>query len=149
MPTMRKTLNQKVKEGLTGQPQIDIDERMGDWLMNKRNDIKEQLVTIENGDEAVAFFARNGKTNPIKILYCNRTDADITVFRPYDLSVVPEKDILSEHYTISKRGVVHIKPSLDAHDRTADADTHFCSLSEWMKQTTQYDVVSELPFFKE
>jgi len=110
IPTMRHTLSQKVVGQVTGQPKRSVNEDMGYWLLNKRGDIRDQLLEVTTGDEAVAFFVRNGKTNPIKILYCNKTPNDITVFKPYDLVVVDEGDIEPEHYTISLRGVVHIKP---------------------------------------
>lgn len=77
--------------------------------------IYDQWKAIKTGEEAIAFFAKHGHTTPIKFLHCNRAITTEENFRPYDLSVVTEKDLKPEHFTISAQGVVHVCPEKGAN----------------------------------
>ena len=93
---------------------------------------------MKTGDDAVAFFARHGNNTPLKFVYCNRSDSG-EAFRPYDLTVVPRKAIHSEYFTISASGVVHISPGVPSA---------FVSLAEWIRESTLFNVLSSIRFFK-
>ncbi len=74
----------------------------------------EQIKLINNGEEAISFFAKYGNTTPIKFIYCVLEENFNGInFRPYDLKVIKQyansKDInLSEYYTVSAHGIVHV-----------------------------------------
>jgi len=63
--------------------------------------------------------------------------------------VLPPKDgdiNLSEYYTISAHGIVHVHADKyrKAHNQ---ASTEFVSLSEWMHESTLFNIITKLPFF--
>lgn len=75
-------------------------------------EVKDYLAQISNGEEAISFFAKYGNSTPIKFINCVRTPTPKEVFRPYDLTALPHKELgdinLNEYYTISAHGVVHV-----------------------------------------
>jgi dynein heavy chain len=97
-----------------------------------------EIMNMKTGDDAVTFFARHGNNTPLKFVYCNRSDSGDN-FRPYDLDVVPRKRIAPEYFTISASGVVHIKPGVPSG---------FISLAEWIRESTMFNVLSSIRFFK-
>jgi len=65
-----------------------------DYLIEPESDIYRQFKAIRTGNEAIAFFARNSKNNPIKFVVCEREYTNKTPIskwrnRPFDL-IVPE-----------------------------------------------------------
>jgi dynein heavy chain, axonemal len=81
---------------------------------------------------------------------CVREKTDEEVFRPYDLEVLPLKEgeiTLNEYYTISAHGIVHVFTEKYKKDH-GDASTEFVSLSEWMHESTMFNIITKLPFFK-
>ncbi len=70
-------------------------------FVEKDSYIHEQLMKIKTGEQAISFFAKHGSITPVKFLLCNRSFTPPEVFRPYDLLVVSEKELSSEHFTIS------------------------------------------------
>ena len=60
-------------------------------------------------------------------------------FRPYDLVAVSRKELDPEYFTISATGIVHIKP---------DEPSEFISLAEWMHQSTAFNTLRSIGFFK-
>jgi len=60
--------------------------------MNKKTNLYKELINIKTGEEAIAFFARNGLNNPIKFITCEKKFRDDDVSknwdnRPYDIVV--------------------------------------------------------------
>ncbi|GLD96990.1 hypothetical protein PINS_up005673 [Pythium insidiosum] len=64
---------------------------------------------LQTGEDAIAFFARNGSDSEIKFVHLNRAQTGVR-FRPYDLVVVDPDDVESEHFTMSADGLVHMAP---------------------------------------
>ena len=94
-------------------------------FVDRESFIFKELKKITTGEDAISFFAKNGNTTPVKFLYCNKASNNNKIFRPYDLVVVPEKEIHSEYFTISAQGVVHVMP------KTAEGSvTTFYSLAD-------------------
>ncbi|GBG24991.1 Dynein heavy chain 6, axonemal [Hondaea fermentalgiana] len=58
---------------------------------------------------------------------------------PYDLVVVQPEDVDPEHFTMSAAGVVRIAPG---------EPSGFTPLSEWMRLSTTFNVISSIRFFK-
>jgi dynein heavy chain len=87
-------------------------------------------------------------------LNCNRAIVPLDEFRPYDLSVVKEKQLEDEYFTISSHGVVHVCPDKTKRQRMLDSSipepipTEFFSLSDWMHQSTLFNILSSMKFFK-
>ncbi|TYZ58010.1 hypothetical protein PybrP1_003505 [[Pythium] brassicae (nom. inval.)] len=93
---------------------------------------------LRTGEDAIAFFARNGSDSEIKFVHLNRAGAGVA-FRPYDLVVVSQGDVASEHFTMSSSGLVHMSPG---------SPSEFVALAEWMRQSTLFNVLTSLRFFK-
>lgn len=49
------------------------------------------------------------------------------------------QDKLPEHFTISAAGVVHVQPS---------EPSEFIPLAEWMHQSTAFNILRNIPYFK-
>lgn len=104
-------------------------------------DDTEPLSQLRTGEDAVAFFARAGKTSALKVVYLNRSaQLNEVDYRPYDLIVVPDSsECEPEYFTMSASGVVHISPG---------NPTEFMSLSDFMKEATLFRILRKLSFFK-
>lgn len=106
---------------------------------------------IKTGEQAISFFAKHGNNMPIKFVNCNRKKVSKSEFRPYDLVTEHnEKALNEEYYTISAQGVVQVFQSTDPRvcEQTQRTPTEFLSLSEWMSQSTMFNVLSSMKFFK-
>lgn len=112
-------------------------------FVDRESFIFKELKKIITGEDAISFFAKNGNTTPVKFLYCNKASNNSKIFRPYDLVVVPEKEIHSEYFTISAQGVVHVMP------KTSEGSvTTFYSLADWMHQSKLFNLLTSMKFFK-
>ena len=96
---------------------------------------------LTNGDEAANFFARNGNNTPVKFVYLNRARTG-DEFRPYDLAVVSREQTDPEYFTMSACGVVHVFAPEQKHP------SEFIQLSTWMQQSTFFNVLTSIRFFK-
>ncbi|OQS02753.1 dynein heavy chain, partial [Thraustotheca clavata] len=94
-------------------------------------------ANLQTGEDAIAFFARHGSNSQIKFVHLNR--AESVRFRPYDLVVVSPGDVFPEHFTMSASGLVHISPG---------SPSEFIALAEWMRQSTLFNVLTSLRFYK-
>lgn len=73
------------------------------------------------------------------------------MFRPYDLLVtLDEKALRDEYFTVSAQGVVHLCPEKQRRlaIRPDTTPTEFFSLSDWMQQSTMFNVLTSMKFFK-
>ena len=74
------------------------------------------------------------------------------MFRPYDLLIMlDEKALRDEYFTVSAQGVVHIIPDKEKGRKVNKIDaipTEFFSLSDWMQQSTMFNVLTSMKFFK-
>jgi hypothetical protein len=105
---------------------------------------------IKTGEQAISFFAKHGNNTPIKIFNCNRAKVKKTEFRPYDLEVVlDEKKLNEEYFTISNRGVVHVfKKNTKKMSDNEMVPTEFLYAKDWMHESTLFNVLSSMKFFK-
>ncbi|OMJ81043.1 hypothetical protein SteCoe_18549 [Stentor coeruleus] len=136
--TLTKMLNDssKPRSGLASGAQETL-------FVDRESMIFKELKKIITGEDAISFFAKNGNTTPVKFLYCNKASANSKIFRPYDLVVVPEKEIHPEYFTISAQGVVHVMP------KTSEGSvTTFYSLADWMHQSKLFNLLTSMKFFK-
>ena len=112
-------------------------------FVDRESFIFKELKKIKTGEDAISFFAKNGNSTPVKFLYCNKASQNSKEFRPYDLIVVPEKEIQSEYYTVSAQGIVHVMP------KTSEGSvTTFYSLADWMHQSKLFNLLTSMKFFK-
>jgi len=100
---------------------------------------EEGEAKLKTGDEAANFFARNGNHTPVKFVYLNRARTG-DAFRPYDLTVVSREQVDAEYFTMSACGVVHVFAS--------GLPSEFVLLSTWMQQSTFFNVLTSIRFFK-
>ena len=120
--------------------------------------IHKLLMEIKTGEQAISFFAKHGSNMPIKFLNCNRRKVHRSEFRPYDLVVAPYttdvKHLDNEYYTISAQGVVQVFQDKNrmlvskAKKRGDLVPTEFLSLPDWMQQSTMFNVLTSMKFFK-
>ena len=96
---------------------------------------------MKNGDDAANFFARNGNHTPVKFVYLNRARTG-DEFRPYDMTVVSREQTDPEYFTMSACGVVHVFSPEQKHP------SEFIQLSAWMQQSTFFNVLTSIRFFK-
>lgn len=65
------------------------------------------------------------------------------------MTQLDEKALKEEYFTISAQGVVHICPEKGKKYIKNDAvPTEFFSLSDWMQQSTMFNVLTSMKFFK-
>jgi dynein heavy chain len=125
----------------SAQMAADLDALLNN--MNQEVDVADllemELAKIRTGEDAIAFFAKNGSATSVKLLYCNRVQQTDVTFAPYDLIVVPEDQINVEYFTISTNGIVYICPG---------QLSEYISLMEWMHQSLMYSVLTSMTFFK-
>lgn len=116
------------------------------------NYVKEHLKRLITGEDAIAFFAKYGNTTPIKFIHCVR-DSDYPQ-NPYKLRVNHDPNELAkveEYFTVSPSGIIHIFSNClinKKRDSQKVKPTEFISLSNWMKQSTQFNIISQIHFFK-
>lgn len=109
----------------------------------------EAKKNLKKGKDAISFFAKYGNTTPIKYIYCVK--AQTGTFSPYELDIVHDENRLTkvrEYYTISFSGILHIFSSIKNRRKGRDKPTEFISLSDWMKESTQFNIISNIDFFK-
>ncbi|GMH64114.1 hypothetical protein TrST_g1151 [Triparma strigata] len=94
--------------------------------------------TLETGEDAINFFAQHGSSSPIKFVHLVKAESGVN-FRPYDLQVVRPKDVGTHYYTMSSAGLVHVAPN------TA---SEFIPLAEWMRQSTNFNMLRSIRFYK-
>lgn len=133
---------------------IDYDERDVELLrMIQRGSRKPQIKDegeevapndevlineLQTAEDAIAFFAANGSKSDVKYIILYRASRKLE-FRPYDLLVSHNNLEEQEHYIMSPTGVVHICPG---------NPSEVMSLSEWMRESSLFNVLRKIPFFK-
>ena len=122
------------------------------------NDIvKEHILKLRTGEDAIKFFAKYGNSTPIKFLNCYQDEENSK--RPYDLLI--EHDIQKianyrQYYTVSPTGIVRVynnaanqrRKNIGLPVEERDDTTEYISLSDWMKESTQFNIVSNIHYFK-
>mmetsp|Transcript_129964 Transcript_129964/g.296333 ORF Transcript_129964/g.296333 Transcript_129964/m.296333 type:complete len:661 (+) Transcript_129964:76-2058(+) len=93
--------------------------------------------TLRTGEDAIRFFAKYGGSSSVKFVYCNLSQEEGA--GPYDLVVVPENKVASEHFVISVRGVVHSKPG---------GGTDYIPLHVWKHHSWAYGLLRRVRFFR-
>ena len=130
-----------------------VEKARGANYISKGTYIWQLLAQIETGEQAISFFAKHGHNTPIKFVNCKRKPVPGDQFRPYDLVITgdDEKALEGEYFTISAQGVVHVSRAegrAGSSKADAPAPTEFLSLSEWMQQSTLFNVLTSMNFFK-
>jgi dynein heavy chain len=122
------------------------------------NDIvKEHILKLRTGEDAIKFFAKYGNSTPIKFLNCYQDQENSK--RPYDLLIQHDIQQIAnypQYYTVSPTGIVRVYNNLANQRRrnmglpveVGDDTTEYISLSDWMKESTQFNIVSNIHYFK-
>lgn len=126
-------------------------------------EVRKRMFEIKSGEDAISFFAKYGNSTPIKFIYCKLDESNtLASYRPYDLEVVQtgekHKEMnIPDYYTISASGIVHIynEKYIKTHmggnlgkNFNVDRSTEVTSLSDWMHESTMFNIVSQIGFFK-
>jgi len=114
------------------------------------------IEEIDNGEKAVQFFAMYGNTTPIKFIFCKKKSVGNTFdFRPYDLEVI-ESESGDDYFIITPTGITHVYKT-DSQDEYAekaskeknlDKVAEFYTLSDWMYQSTLFNIIKRINYFK-
>lgn len=131
----------------------DIAEQRRANFLKKGSSIWLVQQAIKTGEQAISFFAKHGNNMPIKFVNCNRKQVKASDFRPYDLETVQdEKDLELEYFTISAQGVIQVYESSEERRINDDLNnrtpTEFLSLSDWSTQSTMFNMLTSMKFFK-
>lgn len=116
--------------------------------------VSEIIYSIKTGEDAISFFAKYGNTTPIKFINCIRNDTHPKeIFKPYDLKVIHttenQKELtLNEYYTISAHGIVHVYTDKAKKRMEGDSSTEVISLSDWMHESTMFNIITNIQFYK-
>lgn len=123
------------------------------------NDIvKEHILKLRTGEDAIKFFAKYGNSTPIKFLNCYEDKSPNK--GPYDLLIEHNMQNLAnypQYYTVSPTGIVRVYNNTAANilkkkqqglSTTSEDTTEYISLSDWMKESTQFNIVSNIHLFK-
>lgn len=64
--------------------------------------------------------------------------------------VVNAKDVESNYFTISAQGIVNVQTQCDSNEVNIynKTQTEFFTLSEWMHQSSMFNVLTSMKFFK-
>lgn len=130
--------------------------RAANYVGSKGTQMWHLRNAIKTGEQAISFFAKYGSNMPIKFLNCNRREVGPAEFRPYDLVTTQTQDpkeLNQEYFTISAQGVVQVFRDKDEKKKVKDSKkdhvpTEFLSLPEWMQQSTMFNVLTSMKFFK-
>eukprot|EP00201_Polytomella_parva_P019465 CAMPEP_0175041300 /NCGR_PEP_ID=MMETSP0052_2-20121109/1829_1 /TAXON_ID=51329 ORGANISM="Polytomella parva, Strain SAG 63-3" /NCGR_SAMPLE_ID=MMETSP0052_2 /ASSEMBLY_ACC=CAM_ASM_000194 /LENGTH=471 /DNA_ID=CAMNT_0016303781 /DNA_START=98 /DNA_END=1509 /DNA_ORIENTATION=- len=94
---------------------------------------------IYNSLDAIEYFAKYGHEAKVKLFHCVKT-APYKSGSPYDLTVVSKENIRGNYYTMTAAGVVHIYND--------GSPAEFTPLGEWVRETSVYNMMRQLRFFR-
>lgn len=101
---------------------------------------EEQALRLRTGEDAINFFAQFGADSPIKFVHLVCPDRGVRNYRPYDLEVVSNPtDCGPEYFTMSNSGLVHVQPG---------CPSEFIPLGDWMRQSTLFNILRSIPFYR-
>ena len=108
---------------------------------------------IISGEQAVQFFAMYGNTTPIKFIFCKKKEQiNKYINRPYELEKIEAKDAIGDYFIISPTGITHVyDPEMKSEKNAIKAKTiaEFYTLSDWMYQSTLFDILTRINYFKD
>ena len=112
------------------------------------------MKSIDNGEKVVQFFEIYGNTTPTKFIFCEKVDHTAEhIFNPYDLKVVPRDKIGKDHFIVTPTGISHTYPTDEAskknNSKIPDSVAEFYTLSDWMYQSTLFNILRRINYFKQ
>ena len=110
------------------------------------------MKKITNGEKAVQFFAMYGNTTPTKFIFCEKVDhTNEHIYSPYDLKVVPRDKIGKDYFIVTPTGISHAYPIDEANrrEKVPELAAEFYTLSEWMYQSTLFNILRKINYFKQ
>jgi len=112
------------------------------------------MKSITTGEKVVQFFAIYGNTTPTKFIFCEKVDhTNEHIYSPYDLKVVPRDKIGKDYFIVTPTGISHSYPADEAskkmNEKIPDNVTEFYSFSVWMYQSTLFNILRRINYFKQ
>ena len=109
------------------------------------------LPKLKTAYDAIAYFAKNGNTTPLKFVYLNPSNTGKD-FRPYDLDVVSASEVQEEHYIFSSKGVMHFTSKRGQEhlkkDVRSDKPTNIMTLARWTYEAAVFKMLRSFATFK-
>lgn len=103
----------------------------------KERNLDSPNSNMKNAYEVIEAFASGKLKTESESVYLNYTNRD--KWNPYDLTIVSKTKVNSEHFVISKFGILRVYP-----DETSD----FQSFADWLREATLYVLLRKIPFLK-
>lgn len=125
--------------------------------LKKNSKTAKTLSEIDNGEKAVQFFAMYGSTTPIKFIFCKKkNEGENFNFRPYDLIRIESDKLSEDYFIITATGITHVYQTdvkddfveKNSKDRNIDKVAEFYTLSDWMYQSTLFNILKRINYFK-
>ena len=91
-------------------PHVSEDQKTSTVAADDWDAGKQILKSLNTGEDAISFFAKEGARSAVKFIYLVKADTG-SEFRPYDLSVVPGNQFLpggasgSTHFVMTEKGL--------------------------------------------
>ena len=105
-----------------------------DWFSGE-----ELHKSLKTGEDAIAFFAQQKNSTPIKFVFLNRVETKKEIFRPYDLVVVPRSEAsLKQHFIMSSESISIV---------TRGLPTEVIPLVTWIREATIFNVLTSTKCF--
>lgn len=105
------------------------------FLKNAR---KDSSFKPKTGREVVEHLLRTNRSAKAEIWYLNFVNN--RRYDPYDLKVASKSTVKNDHIVISVFGVLHIRP---------DGTSYLTSLFQWYMESTYFNVIKNINFFKD
>lgn len=93
--------------------------------------------SIRTGEDAVLFFVDSPCDRSL-VIHCNYRQQEGLEYDPYDLVVVDQKDVKSEYFLVSDRGITHMKQK-HSSNRTPHQD--------WLEERRMFLLLKQTTFF--
>lgn len=104
----------------------------------KKSLLKEDASTeMTNMYDVIQAFATGQLRAESESIYLNYTHSDR--WNPYDLTVVSKSKTQSEHFVVSKFGILRVYP---------DTASDFQSFADWLREASYYKMLRKIPFLK-
>ncbi len=109
-------------------------------VRSPKKQVKEGALSstkMSNIYDVIQAFATGQLKAESESIYLNYTHSDR--WNPYNLTIVPKSKIQSEHFVVSKFGILRVYP---------DTASDFQSFAEWLREASYYKMLRKIPFLK-
>jgi len=109
------------------------------FTQNIKHD-EEEKFELDRIDDPIAYFSKHKDGSGLRFIHMIYTKSyrDPT-FNPYDLKKVTHSEIEEDYFSMTAQGITHFD---------SRGNTDFFTLADWSKESSMYQALKKLPFFK-